>query len=126
LPKKITCPACGLSALHCAGGLCKRCYQAAKREKARQEGICIQCCSRPALPGLSACEECRAITKQWQQSNKPYFAEYATRRYRRGEVVSVAIPKKIHEKMKELSAKTGVGLVQLYAKAAEEFLEKNS
>jgi len=62
--------------------------------------------------------------RQWQHENKPYFAEYAIMRYRRGEVVSVAIPKKIHEKMKELSERTGIGLVQLYAKAAEEFLRR--
>jgi hypothetical protein len=31
-----------------------------RRDRAREEGRCQQCCKRPAIPGRSRCEECYA------------------------------------------------------------------
>lgn len=33
--------------------------QAARRAKARAAGKCLQCCTKPAVPGFSACARCR-------------------------------------------------------------------
>ena len=42
-------------------------YQKRRRDKARAEGKCVQCCTRPRVAGKSRCDDCLDSHAAWQQ-----------------------------------------------------------
>lgn len=60
-PDKRLCPSCMSSRVKSAK---------ARTDKAREQGICTRCLSKPADPGFRRCSECRAKTAALEASRK--------------------------------------------------------
>ncbi len=43
--------------------------QKARRDRARAEGLCIQCCREPARPGIVRCARCAAMASSYITTN---------------------------------------------------------